>query len=796
MLAHCDSDIVKYLSLREFLSSLTAVATHFYLYPKKSCNVSVLKQLICYDFPLIFTLCPRLIHQMESSKSNIHLLISKIYNNIHHTVKIPEIAKVHYSFQQGLLTETEMHDVKLLNNLYSAVCCGGICGLKYYIKLISEIKQTSIANLYFCPTTKPIEDSKPHDLKNGILSISVPTIKHVNDIHICQQFPTDKRNTCLLQLKYIKKIFEVYLGLFDINGIVHSHYSKNYVDQFYNFLLKEAAPFYSTIHDENTLSGILEIALIQNKFHLFDICISSLFHIYKRCEPILHVTTDDINYHPCSEFEHIIFRTIIQLSDKDILQICYDKLDDPNWHLCKIISKLNAHSMTCYEATNDIGIQFGPLGVSAECIDKSLARKIAIKYEKLLPYMLKYMSQNTDGRYVDIDFLENWSYYGIPTPLSSNGAACFEWRKSMRLLLCELNNSPVIICAATENWSAFCEVVINCLEIQPTIDAIMMIAEHINNNGITLKQKQVIIEQLFFIMCCTMYVCEEKLDMGTISFYQLHMAYLMNVAKKYILSIVNKSQRELSEILKYYFQSFMKRIKDTLIKEYVCITQMLSYLQRVKSHYEDISVEYLRNAVMAKQKHKTIDANYRYHYILAKLGKNINNIARIRYYCLDIYGSNQLYFTILSLIHVSKICYDLGEYRISLRSLKYAFKLCCLNKMTIINPSFVKYDYRKKRKSLKKKLKLMICSYCKQQKSYNLRPCTGCMKEVYCNKRCQKQGWNRIHRLKCNKEWSKMYPPFKYILRNLSKRTIVYATCEQLRIFKHAKCDRHSDCCV
>merc|ERR1712062_517344 len=47
------------------------------------------------------------------------------------------------------------------------------------------------------------------------------------------------------------------------------------------------------------------------------------------------------------------------------------------------------------------------------------------------------------------------------------------------------------------------------------------------------------------------------------------------------------------------------------------------------------------------------------------------------------------------------------------------------------------------------------CGACgaKWSSSKQLLPCSGCLKEWYCNRQCQKKGWKKSHGTECSKEY-------------------------------------------
>eukprot|EP01084_Bolivina_argentea_P223101 377529_1 len=106
-----------------------------------------------------------------------------------------------------------------------------------------------------------------------------------------------------------------------------------------------------------------------------------------------------------------------------------------------------------------------------------------------------------------------------------------------------------------------------------------------------------------------------------------------------------------------------------------------------------------------------------------------------------IYYSCSFAIMSLSLQYLSKICKYFGEYEIGLKCLKFAYKLCIIDSKTYILPSFAQRDYGKRKRLFIKKLNRMKCEYCGKKNWNQLRSCTGCMKVMYCNRKCQKKHW-------------------------------------------------------
>eukprot|EP01084_Bolivina_argentea_P231415 390277_1 len=130
-----------------------------------------------------------------------------------------------------------------------------------------------------------------------------------------------------------------------------------------------------------------------------------------------------------------------------------------------------------------------------------------------------------------------------------------------------------------------------------------------------------------------------------------------------------------------------------------------------------------------------------------------------------IYEASSFVLLTLSLRYLSDICHSFNQFAIGFRLLKCAY-LICVNTGEYITPSFIKNYYRKKKKLFVTELNRMSCMQC-GAKEGKLKSCTGCMKNMYCDRKCQKKHWNHIHRYQCNKLWIVHY--------NLLKSTVVLA---------------------
>ena len=117
-------------------------------------------------------------------------------------------------------------------------------------------------------------------------------------------------------------------------------------------------------------------------------------------------------------------------------------------------------------------------------------------------------------------------------------------------------------------------------------------------------------------------------------------------------------------------------------------------------------------------------------------------------------GAASMLFFSLTLRLLSEACELNAEYGMALKALKKALRICFMRNGQHITPTFVKKECRERRNVLEAKMKNMRCGYCARTQSSKLRSCTGCMKIMYCDKRCQKKHWNVEHHGLCDRTWS------------------------------------------
>eukprot|EP01084_Bolivina_argentea_P125708 222683_1 len=128
-----------------------------------------------------------------------------------------------------------------------------------------------------------------------------------------------------------------------------------------------------------------------------------------------------------------------------------------------------------------------------------------------------------------------------------------------------------------------------------------------------------------------------------------------------------------------------------------------------------------------------------------------------KHYVLVICNTESLYMRALALKHVIFICYKNKEYFIGIKLLTYVYSLC----HGFILPTFVN-QCRRHIRIFKKAIKKICCKYCGNKNA--LKACIGCMKAVYCSRKCQKIDWKKRHNQICTKKWSKLYECIRPII--------------------------------
>eukprot|EP01084_Bolivina_argentea_P252405 423651_1 len=121
-------------------------------------------------------------------------------------------------------------------------------------------------------------------------------------------------------------------------------------------------------------------------------------------------------------------------------------------------------------------------------------------------------------------------------------------------------------------------------------------------------------------------------------------------------------------------------------------------------------------------------------------------------FCEISINSNRLYAKVIALRCLSDEAYKNGEYAISMKILRTCYFLC----KGYLLPSFVNHKYPKQRRKIKKRIQTLRCSNCNvmNRKNKPHKACMGCMKSVYCSRKCQKIWWKKQHRFECERHWN------------------------------------------
>ena len=134
------------------------------------------------------------------------------------------------------------------------------------------------------------------------------------------------------------------------------------------------------------------------------------------------------------------------------------------------------------------------------------------------------------------------------------------------------------------------------------------------------------------------------------------------------------------------------------------------------------------------------------------------------YYVMSIISSEDeptLMDKVVAMIALSNICTKIKEYLIGWKIINTARRLCGKYFMK----SFIEDEYDNIVINYCERVSELKCGYCERQnwqEPYDgcLKCCKGCMKEYYCNKRCQKRQWP-IHKTECDMTWKHLYQSLK-----------------------------------
>lgn len=134
----------------------------------------------------------------------------------------------------------------------------------------------------------------------------------------------------------------------------------------------------------------------------------------------------------------------------------------------------------------------------------------------------------------------------------------------------------------------------------------------------------------------------------------------------------------------------------------------------------------------------------------------------MKMYCYLALDTRTLFMTVHCLRILSHLAFEQRAYLISMRILQ----CCYIFSKGYMSPSFVNHKYRKQRRVTMKKIKSLECAHCRKKNvERKCKPCSGCMKAVYCSKQCQKIHWKMSHKAQCNRMWIAedfpMYPLLK-----------------------------------
>eukprot|EP01084_Bolivina_argentea_P263889 446827_1 len=115
---------------------------------------------------------------------------------------------------------------------------------------------------------------------------------------------------------------------------------------------------------------------------------------------------------------------------------------------------------------------------------------------------------------------------------------------------------------------------------------------------------------------------------------------------------------------------------------------------------------------------KDADRDINAFYILAKFCEEEKSYEKAKmYYLMAIFDVRSFYMRTLALRKCSNICHKyLREHSIALKLLKYAHKICCIDKDNIITPTFALDIYFQQKQKIQKKLRRLKCTYCKTRK--------------------------------------------------------------------------------
>eukprot|EP01084_Bolivina_argentea_P296347 510380_1 len=720
--------ILQYLSLRFVFSNIIILSRQFNSHLKHPDNIQIIQQLLTQDFPLIFLLCTDLQSKLHAhSTENISIFIRNIYNNFKTTLQLSSICNIHETVRTSLLTESQKLDAELLNNLYSIIMCGGISSIQHYLQKISKIKKIPTHSLYFAPVTKYVKEENPDPAK-GRLGTSIGTLNTVRDYF---PNPYDRSGTTKMRTHWKATAMDMYLSLFDVTGSIRTKYPEIYVLKFREFILKHVVPDYAIIHGENRFAAILETELFNysEDFTLLNSCFHAILNPNVSCKPIIRYKSTE--YHECRVLESLIIRTITEIQNKQILKQCYEDLCDENSNLYQMVSMLNLHLIFCYQTWKhqDRGSKVGPVIIdNADCIEQTLAKQIFQRYAAILYKNFSYKAH--PNNYIHCNFnsgknVGKYTYFGVPMPVTMNQPAKFEWMHKIQLLKSKLNSSPITVCAAMEDWSSFYEVLLS--GDFETI-GVLLLAENVNEIG-QYNEENVVVK----LFCELLLLVSLSKHIG----FQMHLAYLIIFREQIIAMLLNKcnDQALIQQLSHYYKNGSLKSLEWNL-------TNLKKQLHDIRSDFKMYPINLVEN--VSKANRHWIDYMY---YMKGRLLLLQGHFVDAKNsFIIEVCNCRHLYIRVVAMQYLTLLCGCAEEYGLGLKLWKLARKLCHVEADLYIMSSVVKSTccIYKRKKYFQKKVNKMKCGHykCKANKC-KLKCCSGCMKLMYCSKKCQRYDWSR-----------------------------------------------------
>eukprot|EP01083_Nonionella_stella_P146505 460856_1 len=412
--------VLTFLDIRCIYSSFIPLSNYHKDYFQRNTHSLLLKQLIEYDFPLLFLLYPQTYLELQRTHSVNHS-VYEIYTDFLVKVQGHEESWLTEQHLRVLSTE-QIEDIQRECSLKAIIKCGGVRGIQNYINHISKIKGIGVNSLYVVPVSIHLSayqafiirtfDKVPQRTKNKSLSYNKPII---------------------VQHYWIKTAMEHYLSLFDIDGSILDNNSIEYVAKFRVFLLENVAANYHLIEDHRhrNLMGVLETEIVQqfdDGMLLFKRFFLSLFDEDECCVPNACINTINIDRHMCFELESVILETIIAASNRNILLKCYDDLCDKTSDICFALSRLNKHLILCWTSAQDQDEYYMSAGIhlTQECIDDELGQQIVTQYCEVL-YRNFECKQRQTKRISWINEDDSGMLFGVKVPNTKNPQAQKRW---------------------------------------------------------------------------------------------------------------------------------------------------------------------------------------------------------------------------------------------------------------------------------------------------------------------------------------------------------------------------------